>query len=417
VIRRALIDLSPLRTNRAFARLYAGSAASGLGSAMTQFAILFQAWDLTRNPAATGMVAMLGALPAVVLMPVGGSLADRHDRRILLLLTTSGNTVVVLVLAAQAFAGSGSLALVYAMVVAQGCLTAVGAPAREAVLPTLVGAGQVGAARALGTLSWQATALAGPALAGLVTVAWGVQLCYVLDAVSFLLAFLGMAGLPRLVVRGPATPHLRGLVDGLRLIAANRPVRAAFALDAGLTVLAFPVALMPALNAHLGGTPRTLGYLMSCLALGGVGATLVSGSVTRARRPGAAMSAMAFIWCCAVVALGSAPTIPLAMMAMTAWGAADILLSVPRGTLVQLATPDPFLGRLAAANQIVGRGGPALGDARGGLLGAAIGVGPALVLGGISAALVTAVVARRLPEARTFTVDEADGTTGAATGR
>jgi predicted MFS family arabinose efflux permease len=110
-----------------------------------------------------------------------------------------------------------------------------------------------------------------------------------------------------------------------------------------------------------------------------------------------------------VIALGLAPTLSLAMFVMVLWGAADVLVGIARGTLVQLATPDAYRGRLSAANQIVGQGGPALGDLRGGLLATAIGAGPALALGGVCAALVTRVVAKRLPDARAFAIGHSSG--------
>lgn len=406
MIRTAVIDLTPLRTSATFRRLYLGLMASSLGSNLTRFAVLFQVWEITRNPAATGILGLLGAIPLLLLAPFGGTLADRSDRRTIMLATAAGNAVIVAALAAQALVTQGSTPLLYLLVTAQGCLTALGSPAREAILPTLVGPQQVAAARALNTFSWQFTLLAGPALAGLIAGHWGVRTCYLLDLVSYLFGFLGIAGLPRIRLNATPQPHLRAMVDSLGLAVRHRPLLAAFSIDASLTTLAFPVGLLPALNTHLGGTAPTLGYLMSCLAVGGVGSTLMSGTITNAARPGAAMYVMAFVWCAAVIALGLAPTIPIAMTAMVLWGAADILLGIPRGTLVQLATPDAYRGRLSAANQIVGQGGPALGDLRGGLLATTIGAGPALAVGGVCAALVTAVVAKKLPEARTFKIRE-----------
>lgn len=405
MIRRVVLDLTPLRASPTFRRLYLGSLASSLGSAMTRFAVLFQVWEITRNPAATGLLGLLGAVPLLLLAPLGGTLADRRDRRRLMLLAAAGNAVVVAGLATQAVLSVSSAALLYLLVAAQGCLSALGSPAREAVLPTLVETRQVAAARALNTFSWQLTLLAGPALAGVLAARWGVRACYGVDLFSYLFGFLGIAGLPRIRLHTTPQPHLRAMVDSLALAVRHRPLLAAFSLDAALTVLAFPIGLLPALNTQLGGTAQSLGVLMSCLAIGGVGSTLVSGAITNAARPGAAMYVVAVVWCAAVIALGVAPTLPLASAAMVLWGAADILVGIPRGTLVQLASPDDFRGRLSAANQIVGQGGPAVGDLRGGLLGTAVGAGPALAIGGLCAAAVVAVLARWLPEARTFVVD------------
>lgn len=406
MIKSLLIDLRPLRTSPTFARLLVSTFAGGVGAALTQFALLLQVWQLTQSPVATGMLALFRAAPMFLLTPLGGTIADRCDRRTVMLVTTIANSAIVGMLVVQAFADWRQVWLLYVIAAAQGTAGAIGQPAREAVLPLLVTRDLLGAGRALTTLSWQLTALIGPALAGLITTTWGLRACYLINLGCAAIALIGILGLPSLHVTAPRQPHLKAMADGLRLVLSRRPLRAAFGLDLALTVLAFPIALLPALNQHLGGDAQSLGLLMSCLGLGGIGAGLVSGMITRSDRPGATMAATAFIWCGAVIILGLAPNLIIAAIAMIIWGAADIWFGIPRSTLVQLVAPDEHRGRVAAANQLVAQGGPAIGDARGGLLAAAIGVGPALIIGGICAAGVSVVLTTLLPEARRYRVSD-----------
>ncbi len=405
MIRSILIDTGPLRTSRPFARLYAGSLAGGLGSALTQFAVLFQVWQLTGSPVATGLLALAGAIPVFGLTPLGGTLADRHDRTMIMRIVAAVNIVLVGVLIIQAFADWRQVWLLYAVVAAQGATGALGRPARDAILPLLVGRQQLAAARALTTLGWQLTALAGPALAGMITAGWGLRLCYAIDGVLTVIGLAGLIGLPRLQAMSIiAESQLRSMIGGVRLILAERPLLAAFGLDLALTLLAFPIALLPALNQGLGGDARSLGLLLSCLGVGGVLAGLCSGVITRADRPGATMTVAAMVWCAAVILLGLAPNLIIAAIAMISWGAADIWFGIPRGTLVQLVAPDDHRGRVAAANLLVGQGGPAIGDVRGGLLATVTGAGPALIIGGVCAAVAALALSWRLPEARRYRV-------------
>ncbi|MCX5065977.1 MFS transporter [Micromonospora lupini] len=411
MIRKLVVDLRPLRSSPAFARLYAGSLASGVGSAMTTFAVLFQIWQITHSPAATGLLALLRAIPLFVLTPLGGTLADRRDRRTIMFASSLANAFLVALLAVQALAGWRQVWLLYVVVVMQASVTSLGQPARQAILPLLVPRDQVAAARALNTLSWQLTALAGPVLAGVVVATWGLRSCYAIDVVSYVFGLIGIAGLPTLIANAPPEPHLSAMLSSLKLVGRHRPLLSAFGIDMALTVLAFPIGLMPALNQSLGGDARTLGILMSCLGVGGVAAALASGGITRANRPGASMTVTAVLWCVAVVGLGLSPGLLAAYVCMIAWGAADILFGIPRGTLVQLASPDEHRGRIAAANGIVGNGGPAIGDARAGLLASAVGAGPALVFGGLCALAATLIVSWKLPEARSYEITNSEEAT------
>src|ERR1700735_2458043 len=127
---RLLADIGPLREYPAFRRLWAGTALSSVGSALTSFAVILQVYDLTRSPLAVGAIGMAQMVPTLVIGLVGGSVTDATDRRKLVLVTSGGLAAVSAALAAQAFAGLRLVWLLYALAAVQSSLSAINAPAR-----------------------------------------------------------------------------------------------------------------------------------------------------------------------------------------------------------------------------------------------------------------------------------------------
>jgi predicted MFS family arabinose efflux permease len=198
----------------------------------------------------------------------------------------------------------------------------------------------------------------------------------------------------------PATPQpgLGGVLAGLRFVAGNRPVRGALLTDLAATVLAMPISMFPVINAErFGGDPRTLGLFLTAIAVGGVVASAFSGSFTRLHRPGAVMIAAALIWGAALALFGIVPGVVAGLALLAVAGAADTAAVVSRSTVIQLHTPDAFLGRAAAAEQIAGQAGPDVGNLRGGLVAAAWSAPAALVSGGLLCVVAVALIAVRTP--------------------
>src|ERR1700735_770702 len=126
---KLLTDVSPLRQQPAFRRLWLGTMLSRTGSAMTTFAITLQVFDLTRSPAAVGGIGLATFIPLLVITLPGGTLADRVDRRRLVLAVTAGQASVSVALFTLAALGDASLWALYALAAAGSALSAVGAPA------------------------------------------------------------------------------------------------------------------------------------------------------------------------------------------------------------------------------------------------------------------------------------------------
>ncbi|MEU8656430.1 MFS transporter [Actinoplanes philippinensis] len=397
-VSRALLDVTPLRTSPHYRRLWLGGLLSGLGGQMALVAVLYQVWESTHSTIWTGAAGLAQALPVIAFGLFAGALADRADRRRFYLITKAGQAVCAVLLTVQAFAG-GSAALVLALVAAQSLFVAGGAPASRTFLSRLLPPEQLGAGLALNRISFQGAMLIGPALGGLVIGAVGTGGCFLIHTVTFGVALWTAVLLPPMPA-SPA-PGLAGVAAGLRFLGGNPAVRGALLTDLAATVLSMPISLFPVVNAErFGGDPRTLGLFLTAIAVGGVVASALSGTFTRARRPGAVMLAGSLTWGVALALFGVAPTAWAGLALLALAGAADTVAVVARSTVVQAHTPDAFLGRAAAAEQIVGQAGPDVGNMRAGLVAAGGSATIALVSGGLLCIAAVAAIAARTPALR-----------------
>jgi MFS family permease len=396
-VSRALLDVAPLRTSADFRRLWIGGLLSGLGGQMAVVAVLYQVWESTRSTIWTGAAGLAQALPIIVLGLFAGAVVDRVDRRRFYVITKAGQAVCAVLLTVQAFTG-GSAPLVLALVAAESLFVAGGGPASRTFLSRLLPAGQLGAGLALNRISFQTAMLIGPALGGLI-IGWaGVGGCFLIHTVTLLVALWTAILLPPMHA---STPGRTGVLAGLRFLGANRAVRGALLTDLAATVLAMPISLFPAVNAaRFGDDPRTFGLFLTAIAVGGVVASALSGTFTRSPRPGAVMLAGSLTWGVALALFGVVPSAWAGLALLAVAGAADTVAVVSRSTVVQLNTPDAFLGRAAAAEQIVGQAGPEVGNMRGGLVAAGSSATVALVSGGLLCVAAVAAIAARTPELR-----------------
>lgn len=413
--KRTLIDVTPLRSSPPFRRLWVGQALSGLGSQMTLVAVMFQVWQLTKSTTWTGAVGLAQAIPLVTLGLFAGSLIDRVDRRKFYLLTTGGQAVCSLFLALQGFFGHLPAAGVLGLVALQSCFVAGSGPASRTFLPHLLPTRQLAAGLALRRIAFQNSMLIGPALGGLLVGGLGVGGCYLIDALTFVAAFHAALGLPHMKPGDePARPGLRGVLDGLAFLGRTPVIRGALLTDLATTVLSMPVSLFPLVNAErFGGNPRTLGLFLTAMAFGGAAASLFSGAFTRLSRPGLVMLGGSATWGAALALFGmsSNPWAGWAFLAVA--GAADTVSVVSRSTVVQTHTPRDLLGRISAAEQIVGQAGPDIGNMRGGLVADATSSAAALVSGGLLCLGAVAMVGATTADLRKSSTPPLPGTASA----
>ncbi|MDT0320944.1 MFS transporter [Streptomyces millisiae] len=386
------LDTRPLRTSRPFRDLWLGSALSGIGGQIANVAVLAQVWELTGSPVGTGAIGLVTGVAMLLFGLVGGALADTYDRRALVRVTTAAQLLASAGMFWQALAGNGSVVLLLALVGAETAFSALGAPARRTFPVRLLPADQVAAGLALTSVAFQTSMLVGPALAGLVIARWDFAAAYAAQTVAVAVSLLAVVRLPPMPVAGGK--RRRPERGGWSVVLRRPTLWGSMATDLSATLLAMPIALFPLVNElRFDGNPRTLGLFLSAVAVGGITAGLLSGTVTRLPRGGLVQLTAAATWGLALAGFGLAGPLWLALACLAVAGAADTISVVTRSALVQLETPDAFRGRVSSVEHVIGVAGPELGNFRGGVLASATSAPFALVTGGLSAALAIAAVA------------------------
>ncbi|GHB63290.1 MFS transporter [Streptomyces umbrinus] len=390
------LDTRPLRSSRPFRDLWIGSSAAQLGGQIATVAVLAQVWDLTGSPVGTGAIGLATGLPMVLFGLLGGTLADSVDRRAVVRVTAVGQLLAAVGLLAQALADNRSVPLLLALVAMGTACGALGAPARRTFPVRLLPSDQVAAGLALTNVSFQAAMLAGPALAGLIIARWGFPAAYAVQAVTVAVSMLAVIRLPAMKPEGVDAKGGRRRPErgGWGIILRRPTLWGSMATDLSATLLAMPIALFPLVNeVRFDGNPQTLGLFLSAVAVGGITAGLLSGTVTRWRRGGLVQVTAAGVWGVALAGFGLAAPLWLALGCLAVAGAADTVSVVTRSALVQLETPDAYRGRVSSVEHVIGVAGPELGNFRGGLLASVTSASFSLVAGGLSAVLAIAAVA------------------------
>jgi MFS family permease len=408
--RRVAIDVRPLR-HGAYRRMFIGSATSFFGSQFTAIAVPLQIYAMTRKDQWVGYVSFAGLLPLLVFALWGGALADRLDRRRLLLVSSLVSWVMTIGLLVQAMFGLNSPFLVLLLVSVQSGAVAVTMPTRSAIVPRIVPREEMAQAQTLNFTVSNLGSVFGPLVAALVVNYVGLAEAYAVDALTFTVALWAALNLPELP---PLTDEDRpknrgGLKDvmfGLRYLATTPVLLLSFAVDIVAMVLAMPRALFPDVAANrFAHVPNASGWLFSAIAIGSVLAGVTSGWVARVKRQGIALIFAVVGWGIAVAVAGVARQFWLVIVLLALAGAADLVSAVYRQTMLLTYAPDRLRGRMQGVFTAVVAGGPRLGDLRAGLTAAAFGTSLAWTGGGIACAIVAVVLGASFPALRRYRTD------------
>ncbi|GAA4530390.1 MULTISPECIES: MFS transporter [Nonomuraea] len=402
-VKRHLVDTRPLKVP-AYRRLWMGQAVSHVGLAVTVVAVSQQVYELTDSSFWVGMLGLANLLPLVVFGLWGGAVADAVDRRKLLVagsLVAWAGTVLLLV---QSIVGVPSVYALLATVALSAAGFAVSSSTRGAIIPRLLPPELVPSANALNSLVYSLGAVGGPMVGGVLLTQGGFAAAYAVDAVLFTAGLYAAFRLPSLAPLGEVSrPGWRSVAEGLSFIVTSPILLMSFAVDIIAMVFALPRALFPELaDQRFGGSLIALAWLNSSMAIGAVLGGLFSGWVTRVKRQGLALTFVIALWGLAVAAAGLADQLWLVLVFMAVGGAADVVSSVWRQSILQLYAPDEMRGRLQGVFMVVVAGGPRLGDVRAGATATAFGLTTAWVGGGLACAAAVLVVGLSVASFRNY---------------
>jgi DHA3 family macrolide efflux protein-like MFS transporter len=420
--------------NRDFVLLWQGQLVSQIGNQASAIALMFWILQATRSASLMGLLGMSAALPAVLLGPLGGAIADRHSRKAIIVIADLVRGVVVLMLAALLFThGTDThliVAAMFATAIVSGIMGATFRPAVGAAIPDLVPATRVQAANSLRQLSGQSSQFVGQAISGVLFRALGAPLLFVADGISFLVS-AGSEAFIRIPQRLPAArpgqeqpgmkPRLsavtRGYLadtgEGLRWIWERTGMRTFILVTTAINFLFMPIAvLLPFyVTDVLGKGAAWYGFLLASLSLGSIVGLLLTGSIRfaghgRARTLGGALLLTAL----SMGGLGLVRSSGLALALMFVAGLMAAAINITVLTVLQLATPQELRGRVMGLVVALSGAATPLGLAIGGVLGDLTGKAiPGLYMGvGVTAAVIAAG-AFLMPTFREFLASEPEG--------
>ena len=371
-MRRFALDLSPLRGSRDLRLLILGEFLTGLGTQAALVALPFQLYTQTRSAFLTGLLGAVELVPLIGAALYGGAIADRMDRRRLLLVVQIGLVACASSLAVGALAGEPPVWLLYVLGGTLAGFGSIEGVTRTAIVPNLVAPEHLRSALALAFGLYQLTAVVGPAVGGLLIAAGGVEVAYLVDAASCLAM---AAAVWRM---GPQEPHgehdpemgiWHSVAEGLRFVRRNEALKGSFAIDLVAMTFGMPRALFPvlALTVYHAGAEGT-GVLYAAVSAGATVAALTTGWLAHTRRLGRVTIYAVIVWGGAIAAVGLVGSLWPAAVLLAVAGAADSVSAVCRSTINQTVTPDALRGRMSSVFMLVVTSGPRLGDVESGVV-------------------------------------------------
>ena len=389
-----------------YRRLWIGSFLSNTGSFMQMVAQGWLVYQLTDSAFMLGLVPCCAALPLTLLTPLAGAVADRHDRRRILLISQSVMTAAALILAAMIWTHTVSIWAILAVATMSGTALAFNNPAYQALLLELVGRDDLPNAIALSSLAFNSSRLLGPVLAAATLAVADMGWCYFLNGLSFFAVIIAVWRIRDLPAREMDTGMalLKHLRDAFRFLSGQPVMRTLLLLTSAYSLLCFPqMSLLPVFARDvLGIGADGLGWMVSCFVAGGVLSSLALALLGDPPWRGRLYLASAVGLGLMLVLLGLSHSTALSLTLMVLLGVGHVQAVVNNNTMLQRLMPDELRGRLLALHFLAFLGIMPLGNLLAGTLAHHFGAPRSVMIMGCCFALCVVVAAIRQPKLRTL---------------
>jgi len=388
-------------THHDFRLVWFAALGSTIGTWMQKFAQSLLVYQLTASTFYLGLDEFLSQLPILMLMLIGGVIADRYDRRRLLTWSQYAQAFSAFALAALVFWDYVTIWHVFALSFVSGCAQAFGGPAYQSLIPSLVPRRELPNAIALNSTQFNLSRVLGP-MGGTAVLLWlGMAACFFLNGLSFFFVVIALA----LIRTTPPVPsgERRAIVDelksGLDYVRHQRLILTLTVLVTIGTFLAMPLITMLPAFAHTvladaGGTPETrLSFLMACQGLGAITGALLIGTIGRFRHMGRTLLGVQALMGLLIALFALSRTPALSYLLIFFCGIAFMALFSMSFSIVQLSVPEHLRGRVVSIYMVAARGGGPLGALAAGYVADLYSAPAAIVANGVLLVLVTAAVA------------------------
>jgi len=389
--------------HRNYRLFFAGQLISLIGTWMDQVAESWLVYRLTGSALLLGTVAFASQIPVFLLAPIGGALADRLDRRKILICTQSSMMLLTFMLAWLTLSHRVHIWQVVTLAALTGVVNAIDLPARQAFVVDMVSRADLVNAIALNSSMFNGARIVGPALAGIVVAAIGEGWCFFANGVSFIAVIAGLGLMkidrPRLAIEGSP---LENIMEGFKFVAQSSPVRALMLLLGLVSFTAMPYAVLMPLFADkiLHGGAQALGLLMGCSGVGALG-----GALTLAmRKTLKGLSLWVAVSCAgfgvALLAFSFSRLLWLSAALLVPAGFCMMIQMASSNTLIQSMVPDRLRGRVMSVYAMTFMGMAPLGALLAGSLAHKLGAPMTVGIGGVVAIVGAGLFGSKLPALR-----------------
>lgn len=390
--------------SRNYRLFFGGQLISLTGTWMQWVAQSWLVYRITGSTIMLGVIGFCSQMPAFLLGPVGGAVADRVSRRTILVAVQTASMLLAFVLAALTLGQWIAVSHLIVLAILLGAVNAFELPARQAFLGEMVAPADLTNAIALNASMMNGARTVGPAVAGLVVAAIGEGWCFFVNGVSFLAVIVGLLAMRELTAppaRAPRSP-VADIVEGFRFVAGHAPVRVLMLLFGAVALLGVPYTVLLPVFADriLDGGARTLGILTGAAGVGALGGALAL--ALRRERAGigrwillgtivAGLALCGFAWSSNLI-------LSCALLALAAGGMMISMAGI--NTLIQLMSPLGLRGRVMAAYGMMFMGSAPLGALAAGWLAKHVDAPATIAIGGVLLTLAGLGFGLRLPSLR-----------------
>jgi MFS family permease len=401
--RLSVTDMARALKHRNFQLFFSGQLISLIGTWMDNVAEGWLVYRLTGSSLLLGVATFAGQIPVFLLAPLGGMIADRWDRRKVVIATQAASMILASILAALTLMRIVKVWEVIVLAGLLGVVNAVDIPTRQAFLVEMVGRDDLMNAIALNSSMFNAARVVGPSIAGIL-VAWkGEGWCFLLNAISYIAVIAGLLAMKveRRSIAHVASP-LDHIAEGFRFAWDAAPIRAILLLVALVSLVATPYAvLMPIFAAKiLHGNARTLGILMGASGLGAMTGALLLAARSDVRGLGRWVAISGVGFGAALICFSFSPWFRLSAVLLVPVGFCAMVLLGSANTLIQSMVPDRLRGRTMAIYSMMFMGMVPVGALLSGALADRVGAPWTVSIGGIGAIIGGILFGRHLPKLR-----------------
>ncbi len=352
----SLLDRYPALTFALYRRYWFASLASVGGWQIANMAMGWKVFELSGEAFDLGVLGAATALPAIVLTLVGGVIADRFDKRLVLVVTSCLNALLLFVLAALDYSGLVTVWQVWLVAGLISVVTGIDWPGRSSFFPNLIDRGALLSAVALNSVLWQVTRMVLPALGGLLLAYYDTALVFCLAGCGYLVMLVTLLRTQLKLPGDRSTSPLQQVLEGLRFVLADPLFRNLILLSyVTMLFLSSYMQLMPAFADLLQAGPQGFGLLMSVTGAGSIAGTFVAGAIRFGASYGrymliAAALAAAALCCFAIVVM--LPSYALAILFVFSAAMGTSVFLILSTTALQAKVPEALRGRVMGIHGI-----------------------------------------------------------------